>query len=306
MEIRQLQYFVTIAHTGGFRTAADQLGVSLATLSEQIKSLERELGVRLVDRGSRSLSLTESGHVLLPRAERLLADLKATREEMLEFAQLERGQIVIGSVTGSGTSWLPTFLADFLRRHPHVEVRLVERTSSLLMGLLESGDLHVACLLVPADGPLDKIAPQGMCLRRMFARDLVVVVSPRHRLAGRQSVALEELAREHLILTSPEETPRLIVDEAFRARGLAPMVRFEANDPTALIGLAAEGVGIGITGDRIARQNTDKVVAVPLSDVSLRYSMALAWSERGAQTRALATFLEFATEWLTAWGDRTS
>jgi DNA-binding transcriptional LysR family regulator len=84
------------------------------------------------------------------------------------------------------------------------------------------------------------------------------------------------------------------------------MVRFEANDPTALIGLAAEGVGIGITGDRIARQNTDKVVAVPLSDVSLRYSMALAWSERGAQTRALATFLEFATEWLTAWGDRTS
>src|SRR5215207_3733131 len=58
MEIRQLQYFVTIAHTGGFRTAADALGVSLATLSEQIKSLERELGVRLVERGSRSLSLT--------------------------------------------------------------------------------------------------------------------------------------------------------------------------------------------------------------------------------------------------------
>jgi DNA-binding transcriptional LysR family regulator len=305
MEIRQLQYFVTIAHTGGFRTAADTLGVSLATLSEQIKSLERELGVRLVERGSRSLSLTETGRVLLPRAERLLADLKATREEMLEFAQLERGQIVIGSVTGAGTSWLPTFVAAFLRRHPHVEVRLVERTSSLLLRLLESGDLHVACLLVPAAGAVENIAPPSISVRRLFVRDLVVVVSPRHRLASRKSVALDELACENLILTSPEEAPRLIVDDAFRARGITPTVRFEANDPTALIGLAAEGVGIGITGDRIARRNADKVVAVPLADVSLRYAMALAWSDRGAQTRALATFLEFATEWLTAWGGRT-
>ncbi len=305
MEIRQLQYFVTIAHTGGFRTAADTLGVSLATLSEQIKSLEHELGVRLVERGSRSLSLTETGRVLLPRAERLLADLKATREEMLEFAQLERGQIVVGAVTGAGTSWLPTFLAAFLRRHPNVEVRLVERTSSLLLGLLDSGDLHVACLLVPAEEGAHTIAPQGISLRRVFSRDLVVVVSPRHRLASRKSVALEELACEPLILTSPEEAPRLIVDEAFRARGIAPMVRFEANDPTALIGLAAEGIGIGITGDRIARRNADKVVAVPFDGLSLRYAMALAWSEHGAHTRALATFLDFASEWLEGWGGRT-
>src|SRR6185503_10596133 len=117
---RQLQYFVTIAHTGGFRTAADTLGVSLATLSEQIKALEHELGVRLVERSNRktiNLSLTEAGLVLLPRVERLLADVKATREEMLEFAHLERGQIVVGTVMGAGTSWLPMFLAAFLRKH---------------------------------------------------------------------------------------------------------------------------------------------------------------------------------------------
>jgi len=305
MEIRQLQYFVTIAHTGGFRTAADALGVSLATLSEQVKSLERELGVRLVERGSRSLSLTEAGRVLLPRAERLLADLKATREEMLEFAQLERGQMVIGTVTGAGTSWLPTFLAAFLRRHPNVEVRLVERTSSLLLRLLESGDVHVACLLVPADADVQAIAPPGISMRRVFSRDLVMVVSPRHRLASRESVTLDELACEHLILTSPEEAPRIIVDEAFRAHGITPTVRFEANDPTALIGLAAEGIGIGITGERIARRNADKVVAVPFEGISLRYAMALAWSDRGAHTRALATFLDFATEWLAGWGGRT-
>jgi len=306
MEIRQLQYFATIAHTGGFRTAADTLGVSLATLSEQIKALEHELGVRLVERSNRNLSLTEAGNVLLPRAERLLADVRATREEMLEFAQLERGQIVIGAVTGAGTSWLPMFLAAFLRLHPHVDVRLVERTSSLLFGLLDSGDVHVACLLVPPEDQPDGFAPPGISMRRVYTRNLVVVVSPRHRLAGRTSVRLEELACEHLILTSPEEPPRLTVDVAFAARGLTPMVRFEANDPTALIGLAAEGVGIGITGERIARHNADKVVCIPIENADLRYAMALAWSEHGAHTRGLTTFLDFATEWLAGWGGRTS
>jgi DNA-binding transcriptional LysR family regulator len=305
MEIRQLQYFVTIARKGGFRNAAEALSVSQATLSEQIKSLEHELGVRLVERSNRSLTLTEAGRALLGRADRLLAEVKATRAEMLDFAQLDRGQLVVGVVTGTGTSWLPSFVAAFLERHPNVDVRLVERTSSLLLGLLESGDLHVACLLVPAVGPDEAVAPAGISFRRVYTRDLVGVVSPRHRFAQRTSVSLTELADEHLILTSPEEVPRAIVDRAFRSRGVAPLVRFEANDPTTLIGLAAEGVGIGITGDRIARQHADKVVALPLADVQLRYSLALAWSDRGANTRALTTFLEFATEWLVDWGTRT-
>ena len=306
MEIRQLQYFATIVRTGGFRNAADALCVSQATLSEQIKALEHELGVRLVDRTGRGLTLTGAGGVLLVRAERLLADVKATREEMLEYAQLERGQLVTGAVTGSGTSWLPSFLAAFLQRHPNLDVRLVERTSSLLLKLLESSDIHVACLLVPAEGAPDISNTPGISTRRVFTRDLVVVVSPEHRLAHQSSVTLEDLAGEPLILTSPEETPRRIVDQAFHACGLEPQVRFEANDPTALLGLAAEGVGIGITGDRIARQYGPRIAILEVAGVHLQYSLALAWSERGPHTRAMATFLDFATDWLGSWAARSS
>jgi DNA-binding transcriptional LysR family regulator len=199
-------------------------------------------------------------------------------------------------------SWLPSFLAAFLRRHPHLDVRLVERTSSLLLRLLESVDVHVACLLVPAEGAPDVISVPGILTRRVFTRDLVVVVSPQHRLAQQSSVTLEDLAHEPLILTSTEETPRLIVDQAFRACGLEPQVRFEANDPTALLGLAAEGVGIGITGDRIARQFGERVAILEIEGLHLQYSLALAWSERGPQTRAMASFLDFATDWLGTWG----
>ena len=305
MEIRQLQYFATIVRTGGFRHAADELCVSQATLSEQIKALEHELGVRLVERGGRTLTLTDAGTCLLVRAERLLADVKATREEMREFAHLDRGHLLTGAVTGSGISWLPSFLAAFLKMHPRLDVRLVERTTRLLVRLLETTDIHVACLLLPAEGAPNVLTMPGIATHRVFTRDLVAVVSRQHRLSQQSSVRLEELAREPLILTSPEETPRLIVDQAFHACGLQPQVRFEANDPTALLGLTAEGLGVGITGDRIARQ-FGEVATLPIEGVRLQYSLALAWSERGPQTRAMELFLDFAKDWLGRWGESTS
>ena len=111
MELRQLQYLARIARVGGFRRAADELDMSQATLSEQIKLLEHELGVRLFERGSRTLTLTEPGRVLLERAERILEEVKTAQEEMLEFAHLNRGQLIFGTMTGVGSVWLPGFIA---------------------------------------------------------------------------------------------------------------------------------------------------------------------------------------------------
>jgi LysR family transcriptional regulator, transcription activator of glutamate synthase operon len=302
VELRQLQYLRHIARVSGFRRAADELDMSQATLSEQIKLLEQELGVRLFERGGRNLSLTAAGRVLLERADRILEEVKAAQEEMLEFAHLNRGQLIVGTMTGNGPTWLPGFLAAFMRQHPHLELTLVERVSGVLLRLLENGEIHVATLLVPTEQP---DVPSEISLRQMYSRHLVVVVSRQHRFASRASVTLEEVAQERLILTSPDEAPRRVVDRAFHAHGLEPQVSFEADDPMTLIGLASEGIAIGITGDNIARRNADRVVTVYVEGVEMRYSLALAWSERGPHTRAMATFLDFATVWFTDWGTRT-
>jgi DNA-binding transcriptional LysR family regulator len=222
---------------------------------------------------------------------------------MLEFAHLDRGQLIVGTMTGNGPFWLPSFLAAFMRQHPHLELTLVERVSGVLLKMLEAGEVHVACILVPTERPE---IPQDIFIREVYYRQLVVVVSPGHRFAQRTSVTLEEVAQERLILTTPEEAPRRVVDRAFLAHGLQPQVSFEADDPMTLIGLAAEGIAIGITGDHIARRNADRVVAVTIPGIELRYSMALAWSGRGPHTRAVSTFLDFASEWLADWGARTA
>jgi DNA-binding transcriptional LysR family regulator len=142
---------------------------------------------------------------------------------MLDFAHLERGQLLVGALPGLGPFWLSRFLVDFLSRHPYVDLRLIERGSNVLLKLLASGEVHAACVLLPGEG--DQLPP-GLSAHRLVLAPLAVVVAPSHPLARQSSVCLEQLASERLIVTSPEETPRLLVDEAFRARGVDTFIRF--------------------------------------------------------------------------------
>jgi DNA-binding transcriptional LysR family regulator len=97
----------------------------------------------------------------------------------------------------------------------------------------------------------------------------------------------------------------VVVDRAFRTHGIDPTVGFEADDPATLIGLAAEGIAIGITGEQVARRAADRVAVLRIDGPPLQYSMAVAWSDRGPHTRAMSAFLEFASTWLTDWGSST-
>jgi DNA-binding transcriptional LysR family regulator len=296
MEMRQLEYFAAVARLGGLRRAAEELDVSPANVSDQIRRLEAELGVRLFERGLRSLKLTEAGAGFLERVNEALLILKTGREEMIDFAHLERGQLLVGALPGLGPFWLSRFLVAFLNRHRHVDLRLIERGSAVLLKMLVGGDVHAACVLLPEDSD---VLPAGVSAHRLVVAPLAAVVSHQHALAHERSVSLERIASERLILTSPEETPRSIVDNAFRVRGLEADVCFEANDPITLVQLAAGGVGVGITGEGIGRAHPDKVVTIPFDEgIRLNYSLAVAWAaERGPHTRALEIFLRFVTSW---------
>jgi DNA-binding transcriptional LysR family regulator len=299
MELRQIRYFAATARRGGIRQGAEELAVSPGTVSEQIKLLEAELGVRLFDRSRRSLTLTEAGAAFLRRADQGLLAFKMAREEMLDFAHLERGHLLVGALPGLGPFGLTRFLVDFLTQYPQVDLHLIERASQVLLNLVASGELHAACVLVPGTG--DEV-PYGVSVRRLITAPLAVVVSPAHPFARQQTVSLEDLAAERLIVASLEETPRGIVDAAFRASGLEPDVYFEANDLITLIELAAAGVGVGITGQRIGRDHADKVATVPIAGPPLTYSLCVVWpADLGPQTRARQAFISFVAD---HWHDR--
>lgn len=216
MEIRQLQYFAAIARHGGLRHAADELNISPGNLSEQIKFLEAELEVRLFERGPRGLSLTQAGAAFLERVDQTRMTLKTARDEMRDFAHLERGRLLVGALPGLGPFWLTDFLVSFLNRYPHVELRLAERSSAHLTKMLASGEVQAACVLLPGKGD---VLPPGLSAHTLSTSRLAAVVAPQHSLAGEPELHLEQLANERLILTSPEETPRTTTTTSAQAAG---------------------------------------------------------------------------------------
>src|SRR5207302_5904313 len=121
-----LEYFVRIARLGGFRRAAEDLSVSQAALSQQIKLLEAELRAPLFERAHRPVSLTEAGNALFERAELILQELRATREELHAFAGLERGHVRVGTLPAHGAGWTVRMLGESHRRYPMIELDLAE------------------------------------------------------------------------------------------------------------------------------------------------------------------------------------
>ena len=297
MEIRQLEYFAAVAQLGGIRRAARELSVGPSTLSEQIRLLERELGVRLLDRVGRRISLTEAGLALRESTHNALSDLKKARQQMINFSRLEGGELIAGTMPGRGNWWLASFLDSFMRAYPQLKVRLVERNSTGLMKMLESGEIHSAWFTVPERGG---DFPPGISCRLFGTAQLAAIVPDNHRFARMERVPLTELAHEPLVLASREETSRTILDEALMALGVEPNVRIEADDPVTLMSLAARHVGVGVTF--VPPRLYDGTVAIPLGSPPLKGVFGVAWSEeRGARVRGLKIFVDFFEQW---WRER--
>jgi DNA-binding transcriptional LysR family regulator len=294
MELRQLEYLVSVADEGGFTRAAERLRVAQPGVSAQIKQLERELGQPLFDRSGRSVRLTEAGEAVLPYARRALDAVAGARLAVQERTGLIRGRVAIGTVTSLGADMnVPGLLAGFHRAHPGVEITLGEDTSDrLLAGLLDGRyDLAFAGL---AGEP-----PAGVATRTVIDDALVAAVAPGDPLAARTSVPLSMLAGRPLI-TLPRGTGlRAAVDAGCAAAGFRPRIAFEAGNPEVLAALAAQGLGVAMLPGSLAAAFPG-LHAVALTRPALRSRLALAWRPHAAASPAARAFVAHAREFLAA------
>jgi DNA-binding transcriptional LysR family regulator len=244
MELRQLRYFVEAARVGHFARAAGRLRVAQPSLSQQIRALERELGVELFDRSGRRAVLTEAGEALLVRAERVLAEAERVRAEAKEFSDLLRGRVVVGALQSLVEARLPSVLAAFNRTYPGVEVALREETTVQMLGLLGEGEIDLAVGHTTGIRVPPRVVAEGL-----FEEDLVLVSSPEHALAGRGEVALEELKDETFVCYKEGSGIRAVLVEACRAQGFEPRVSFECGT---LRALAAAGLGVAVVPSSMA------------------------------------------------------
>ena len=293
MDLHQLRTFVAIADAGGVAKAASRLNLSQPAASRQIQVLEAELGVPLFDRIGRRLRLTSEGEDLLRRSRRLVADAASLRERARALKAGDAGMITIGATPPMIEVVLSGFLAGYQRRHPGVEIRVVEDGGAGLVARLERGEVHFA--YVPAGD--DRFSG-----RLLYPVHVIAVVPASHRLHRRRSLEIAELANEPLLLLRHGFGSREWFDAACHAASLRPHVLLESSAHNAIIGLAAAGYGIGVLPSAV-RLPDSSVRALPLVHRNVpigRWTM-LAWDPQ----RFLAPYMHVFLDELVAHAQRT-
>ena len=291
MELRHLAYFASVADERSFSRAAARQHVVQSAVSAAIQTLEGELGVRLLERSSKHVALTAAGRALLPKARAVLDAVQSARDAVDEVRGGLRGSLVIGTMVSVGLVDLPALLGRFHRIYPDVEVRLVvapQGTRGLVEQLL-AGGLDLALASLPG------ATPAGIRHRRLASMPLVAVVPESHRLAGRSSVTLEELADEAFVDFPVGYGHRVVVDHAFALAGIERRVAVEVLDFAMAAGVVRQGLGVAIV-PRFASEGVSGVRALSVANVDLRWPIDAATATARVPSAAARAFLALLEE----------
>jgi DNA-binding transcriptional LysR family regulator len=254
VDLRHLRALATIVDAGGFGRAGARLNVSQPALSRQIRALEDELDVRLFDRVARRVRLTSEGEDLLQRARRLLTDADSLSERARALKGGQTGVLRVGATPQAIEALLAGFLVRYRRRHPGVEIHLVEDGGARLAGRLERGDVHLTFL--PAG---DARFPW----RALVPLHVMAVLPTSHPLSRRTTLDVTDLVDAPLLLLRREFASRGWLDAATNAAHVRTRVLLESGAPSALVALAQAGYGIAVVPSNV-RLPRGGVRAVPL------------------------------------------
>lgn len=294
MDLRQLRYLVALAEERSFTRAAAREHIAQPALSQQIRRLEDELGLALVERTTRSLSITEAGELLIARARRALAELEAARDDLLRLKGILAGRVTVGVMHTMGPVDISLVLAIFHERYPEVELTVREQSSEELAEMLRIDELDLAFLSVT-----ERVESHGLALHQLISEELVVLLPPGHRLAERSPLQISQLAGEEFISFREGSRIRELLDGAAEQAGFEPNVKLESNESQRIRRLVARGMGVAILPQSDAVTPGAEVAVATLRSPTLTRDITLAWRAQRRLPPAADEFLALARETFT-------
>ena len=237
MNLRDLRYLVALADLRHFGKAADACFVSQPTLSTQIRKLEDELGVALVERAPRKVMLTAVGQDVVQRARRIVADVEQMKEAARRSRDPESGSLRLGVFPTLGPYLLPHVVPQLRERFPHLELLLVEEKSDVLLQSLREGKLDAALLALP-------VHDEQLHAEFLFEEPFVFAAPVRHPLAAQDSLAMSQISDETLLLLEDGHCLRDQALDVCRLSGAQEKSGFRATSLETLRQMVAAGVGV--------------------------------------------------------------
>jgi DNA-binding transcriptional LysR family regulator len=244
MNLNQLKVFCEVVERKGFTRAAEALYLTQPAVSRQVQELERYYGVELFEQIGKRIHPTEAGETLYRYAKDIFHTLDDLEVEVNQLKGLKAGHLRIAASATAGTYLLPPLLGKFKRKYPGVEVTLeIHNSQQVEQRLLEYQQLDL--------GVVERPVTEDALYWEAFEQDeLVVIVSPDHRLAGQESVSAVELQKERLIVREQGSGTRTILDEEFARLGLRMRPIMELGGTAAVKQAVAAGLGVSVVARR--------------------------------------------------------
>lgn len=300
-DFRQLRYFIAVAEELSFTRAAQRLHLSQPPLSQQIQALEQDLGVRLLERDKRNVMLTPPGRLFLDQARQILAMADEARTQVAEAAAGFSGHLKLAyTVSVSFHPALPQTLLRLGQNAPNVRVWLSEMYTEPQFAAIRAGQLDVGFV---RDLPSHEDDARTLRLDVIDREPLLLALPSGHRLAGRDSVELGEVAGDPFVV-QPRELAATLYDRLLRLAakaGFHPVIRQQAQQINGLLALVAAGIGLALVPASMQVVKLTGVSYVPLADPDAYLILAVA-SQAEKPSPVVLQFLETVAEAKTALG----
>lgn len=244
--LRQLRVFVAVAEAGSFTRAGEALELPQSSVSTQLRELEDLLGLRLFDRHTRMLRLTDAGQEILPLARKTIADLDSVIGSSEQLRTLGRGRVSIAASSVQAALVMPQLVRQFTDRNPGVKVEIFDVSQDEVLSMVESGAVDFGLGTAFAGRP-------ELTLRPLWSEAFFAILPPGHPLTARKELAWKDLTNAPLIGSRPGNPVRAVLDQGLAREGIAVHWRYEASLPLTIVGMVEAGMGIGILTDSMRR-----------------------------------------------------
>ena len=239
MDIFQMKYVLALAKHLNFTLAAESCYISQSSLSQQLSKLEKELGVRLFDRTTRTIRITEAGQAFVDMAGKILRDVDSLEQTMATYAGFLRGTINIGAITALEKIGFSELVTEFYSRYPNLTLNIYQGKSLSLLDSLEKRNIDIAFVTQPREHSFSQID-----FRLIGKDEYSLIVSDKHPLADRDTVELAQLKDEDFILQHPDQSVSGLCMQACAEAGFTPRVISRIETVSIAMNLARQGLGI--------------------------------------------------------------
>ncbi len=284
--LRQIRAFLAVAHLKSFTRAASVLRLSQPALTVQIRNLETALGVKLLDRTSRSVEITRLGRELLPTLQRTVRDLEAAMTNIHEVGTGRRGIIRVGALPSFAASYLPTVILKLRRTNPALAFVVRDAIASRVNAMVRAEEVDLGITGGEITDPRFEVlhvSPDRLCL----------ICPSTHPIARKRRVTIAEVAELPLVLTNPGTSVREVIDAAFLAIGKTPNLACEVTYMMSAVAMVRAGLGFSVLPSSAREIRAERGLrAQPIDDPSFARPVSIIKKKGRTLPPASAAFLE--------------